>query len=69
MCSVKVIDVWNEGVPDIQRDMVNHFFERFKELSVVRPKLNEVPFRTLYVEGNQTWTSPFLFEELDEVVS
>lgn len=57
------------GVIDIWRDVVNYFFERFKELSVVRPKLNEVPFQTLYVEDNQTLTSPFLFEELDEVVS
>lgn len=45
--SLKVKEIWIEGMPDIEQEVVNHFIEIFKEPNVDRPHLNGVIFRSL----------------------
>lgn len=45
--SLKVKEIWIEGMSDIRQEAVNHFIEIFKEPNVNRPHLNGVVFRSL----------------------
>lgn len=45
--SLKVKEIWIEGMPDIEQEVVNHFIGIFKESNVNRPHLNGVIFRSL----------------------
>lgn len=62
--ATKVLDV-----VDIRREVVKYFYERVKEKREDRPRLYEVPFRSLSVEDNLDLSSCFCPDELDEVVA